>query len=80
MKPNPHCPLLQCENLSHLLCRQILHIVQHKNNAQRCGNTQNSLMKKMILFALQQVPFRALPGILQQTAQLLIARHQFIQG
>ena len=65
MKPNSDRPRLQLENLSNLLSRQFLHIVQDENNAQWRGNAEDRLMQQMALLGLKQPQFRALAGILE---------------
>jgi hypothetical protein len=79
MKPNPHCSLLQLENLRDLLGRQLLHVVEYENDPQRRRDAQDRLMQQMVLLGLEQAQFRAFAGILEQQLQLFIAWHQLVE-
>ena len=62
MKPNPHSSLLQLENLRDLLGSQLLHVVEHENDAQGRGDAQDRLMQQTMLLGLEQVAFGTFPA------------------
>jgi len=55
MQPNPNCSLLERENLRNLLGGQLLHIVEHENNAQGWGDAQNSLVEQVVLLGGEEI-------------------------
>jgi len=79
MKPNPNRSLLKRENLRNLLGGQLLHIVEHKNNAQGWRDAQNCLVEQMVLLGREDIAFRSHPGILKQSPQFIIVRHQLVE-
>ena len=79
MQPDPDRPRLQVENLRDLFGGQLLHVVQHKNNAQLRGNPQDRLMQQVVLLGVEQIAFGTLGGILQQSSQFRLVGHQLIQ-
>jgi len=68
MKPNPNRSLLKRENLCHLFCGQLLHIVEHENNAQGWWDAQNRLVQQVVLLGGKKIAFRSGTGIRKQSA------------
>lgn len=64
MEANPHGPGLQVENLRNLIGGQILHIVEHKDDAQRRGNAQDCAMEQIVLLGVKKMSLGILSGIL----------------
>ena len=61
MEANPHRSRLQSENLRHLLGLQLLHVVEHEDNAQLDRDAQDCLVQQMVLLGVEQIAFRTLP-------------------
>src|ERR1019366_326702 len=79
MKPNPNRSLLKRENLRNLLGGQLLHIVEHENNSQGWRDAQNRLMQQMVLLGREDIAFRSNCGILKQSPQFFVVRHQLVE-
>ena len=62
MKPDPDGSRLKLQDLRNLLGGEFFHVVEHKNNAQWRGDDEDRLMQQMMLFGVEQIPFRALPA------------------
>ena len=79
MKPNPNRSLLKREDLRNLLGGQLFHIVEHENNAQGWRDTQNGLVEQVVLLGGEEIAFRSHRGILKQSSQFFIVRHQLVE-
>ncbi len=79
METNPHSPDLETEYCGDLLGFQVLHVMKDQDHAQRSGQPQDGLMKKMALLASNRVTLRTSFGTDQKAAELLVVRNQLVQ-
>src|SRR5271165_5610625 len=79
MKPNPNSSLLKRKNLCNLFGGQLLHIVENENDAQGRRDAQNCLVEEMVLLGSEEIAFRSHRGILNQSPQFFIVRHQLLE-
>ena len=79
MQADPDRSRLQIENPRDLAGGQLLHVMKHKNHAQRRGDAQNRLVQQIVPFGVEQIAFRSSGRIRKQQPQFRIVGHQLIE-